>query len=275
MRGGLLFLLVMCLTLNGFSGHLVGGEISYTQIGTDSYLIELRMYRDCYASFPSVQRFDEWVNISVYDAADNSLIDWFRIRASDDSTRLPLSVEIPCLPDPPDLCILEMVYSDTLILNVPSNGAYIVNQRCCRSPNSLNIISPGDFGSTYTAFIPGVNQTAEENSSPKFNAVPPIALCSGIPLELDYSAEDQDGDSLYYEFCDPYHGGGTPSLGGQPAPDTPSAAPFTTINWDVGYSTTYQLPSNPAFDIDHSTGKISGTPNKLGTYVFGVCVSEY
>ncbi len=52
MRGGLLFLLVMCLTLNGFSGHLVGGEISYTQIGTDSYLIELRMYRDCYASFP-------------------------------------------------------------------------------------------------------------------------------------------------------------------------------------------------------------------------------
>lgn len=87
MRGGLLFLLVMCLTLNGFSGPLVGGEISYTQIGTDSYLIELRMYRDCYASFPSVQRFDEWVNISVYDAADNSLIDWFRIRASDDSTR--------------------------------------------------------------------------------------------------------------------------------------------------------------------------------------------
>lgn len=53
MRGGLLFLLVMCLTLNGFSGRLVGGEISYTQIGADSYLIELLMYRDCYVYIPN------------------------------------------------------------------------------------------------------------------------------------------------------------------------------------------------------------------------------
>lgn len=270
-------LLFSLLILTGFSaeaGHLVGGEISYIQVNGDTYVIQLRMYRDCYASGNSVQQFDPIAYISVYNAAGNQLISVFELPRPNDSTRMPLVVDVPCLPDPPDLCILEMIYSDTVVIVVPPNGVHLVNQRCCRTPNAVNLINPSQFGSTYTAYIPGSNLTTS-NSSPKFNEVPPIALCTGLYLELDYSATDPDGDSLYYSFCTPLHGGGSGGSNGTPLPDTPSAPPFDTVAWASGFGPNYQITSAPPFEINHSSGIITGRPSQLGTYVFGVCVTEY
>jgi gliding motility-associated-like protein len=265
---------IFLLSLQLHAGHLVGGEISYRQISGDTYEIQLRMYRDCYAGPFSVQRFDSVAYVSIYHGGTNALIRVMKLHQSDDSTRLPLIVDVPCLPDPPDLCILEMIYKDTLHLDVPPPGVTLVNQRCCRSPNSLNINNPGDYGSTYSCFIPGSNLTTF-NSSPVFNQVPPIALCVGLDLELDYSATDPDGDSLFYKLCTPLHGAGSGGAGGMPFPDTPAAPPFDTVSWSTGYGPAYQIPSNPAFQIDSSTGLILGRPSQLGTYVFGVCVQEF
>ncbi|MDC1221857.1 PKD domain-containing protein, partial [Salibacteraceae bacterium] len=257
------------------ASHLVGGEISYEQINGDTYVVSLRMYRDCYASGVNVAtKFDHRVNISIYDASNNQLIRVLQIERPNDSLRLPLVVEVPCLPDPPDICILEIVYSDTLIINVPPNGLYLVNQRCCRTPDVLNFVNPKQFGSTYSTYIPGSN-LYRDNSSPTFNEVPPIALCAGIYLNLDYSATDKDSDSLYYDLCTPYHGGGSNASLVSSAPDTPAAPPFDTISWKNSFDKNYQISSSPAFEIDHSTGIISGRPDQLGTYAFAVCVTEY
>ena len=197
----ILIILFFSFSFCAEAGHLVGGEISYEQISGDTYIVSLKMYRDCYASGLNVStKFDSHVNLSIYDASNNSLIRVLQIERPADSTRLPLVVEVPCLPDPPDICILEMIYSDTLIIDIPQNGVYLVNQRCCRTSSVLNINSPTQFGSTYSAFIPGSNLFIN-NSSPTFSIVPPIALCAGIYLELDYSASDIDSDSLYYDFC--------------------------------------------------------------------------
>ena len=270
----LFFILFILTGISSQAGHLVGGEISYIQVNGDTYVIQLRMYRDCYASGNSVQQFDPVAYVSVYNAAGNQLISVFELPRPNDSTRLPLVVEVPCLPDPPDLCILEMIYSDTVVIDVPPNGVHLVNQRCCRTPNAVNLINPSQFGSTYTAFIPGSNLTTS-NSSPSFNEVPPIALCTGLYLELDYSATDPDGDSLSYSFCTPLHGGGSGGNNGTPLPDTPSAPPFDTVAWANGFGPNYQISSAPPFEINHSTGIITGRPSQLGTYVFGVCVTEY
>jgi len=272
----LLLILSLLLAFNtSYAGHLVGGEISYYHIGGDTYEVSLIMYRDCYAKGANVaQKFDSAVNISIYNASNNELIQVVNFAQPHDSTRLPVVVEVPCLPNPPDICVLEMVYTDTVIIDVPPNGVYLVNQRCCRTPNALNILSPNQFGSTYSAYIPGSN-LFNGNSSPRFNQVPPIALCAGIYLDLDYSATDPDSDSLYYDFCTPFHGGGSNLSSGVPQPDTPASPPFDTVMWMNGYHKGYQLPSAPAFEIDHNTGVISGRPDQLGTYVFGVCVSEY
>ena len=268
-----LFLLTTCLIAE--AGHLVGGEISYYQVGGDTYVINLRMYRDCNASGPLViTKFDSAVNISIYDASNNELISVVNIVKPPDSTRLPLVLAIPCLPNPPDICILEMVYTDTIIIDIPPNGVHLVNQRCCRTPSSLNIVNPSQYGSTYSTYIPGSNLFTN-NSSPQFNQVPPIALCVGIYLELDYSATDPDSDSLYFDLCTPFHGGGSGFSNGVPQPDTPAAPPFDTVAWSSGFNKGYQLSASPAFIIDHSKRLITGRPDQIGTYAFGVCVSEF
>lgn len=277
MRHFLLILFVAC-SFSGFAGHLIGGEIYYECLGDGRYVITLTMYRDCYASGPNVsQSFDQTVNIAVYRAVDNHLLEKFQFfQSGPDTTRLPLILEVPCLADPPDLCVAEMIYRDTVELEIPLGGVHLVNQRCCRTPNALNIASPSSFGTTYTAFIPD-STVAECNSSPRFNEVPPKALCANIYLDLDYSASDVDGDSLVYNLCTPYGGGSPSSAGGGPGPvpDPPSAPPFNTVIWNSGYGDQYQIPSAPAFEIDSATGIIHGRADQLGTYVFAVCVQEY
>jgi hypothetical protein len=44
------------------------------------------------------------------------------------------------------------------------------------------------------------------NSTPAFATVPPIVLCLGDQLNVDASASDANGDSLFYEFCEIFTG---------------------------------------------------------------------
>ncbi|GEM_PF-610725 len=263
------------ISLQCVAGHLIGGEISYECLGGGQYAIALKMYRDCYAAGPNVvTSFDDVVNVSVYEAVSNNILDTLQIPKPNDSTLIPLILNIPCLDNPPDLCVVGMEYRDTINLVVPPGGIHLVNQRCCRTPDALNIINPSDYGSTYHAFIPDPN-IAPCNSSPTFNQVPPIALCTQIYLDLDYSATDKDGDSLVYSLCRPYHGGGNGQGTALPVPAQPSPPPFQNVVWSTGFDDQYQIPAAPAFEIDSATGIIRGRPNMLGTYVFAVRVEEY
>ena len=130
------------------------------------------------------------------------------------------------------------------------------------------------------AHIPD-NSIAPGNSSPRFTNFPPIFLCAGIPLFFDHSATDPDGDSLYYELCDPYTGldPTCPSLGAAGAaagcPGIGSPPPFAFVPWQAPYNATYPLSSSPALAVNSVTGLMTGTPNMLGQWVVGVCVSEY
>lgn len=254
------------------AGHLVGGEIYYECLGNGQYVIGMTMYRDCNASGPNVvQRFDDWVNIAIYRGADLFFLDTLRLFPSSQETRIPLVLNVPCLADTPNLCIAKLEYSDTVTLAIPAGGLHLVNQRCCRTPNALNLLSPSDdFGSTYHAFIPDP-AVAPCNSSPRFNEVPPKALCAEVYLDMDYSATDKDNDSLVYKMCTPLHGAGS----GNPLPGIPEPPPFDTVVWAFGFDQQYQIPSSPAFTVDATTGKITGRPDQIGTYVFAVCVQEF
>lgn len=269
----LAFILILLCSLETYAGHLIGGEIFYECLGDGRYAIGLTMYRDCYATGQNVvTSFDNFVRISIYEALTNQLDTVLIVTKPQDSTRIPLVLNVPCMEDPPDLCVVGMTYRDTIDLDVPEGGLLLINQRCCRTPDALNIVNPSTIGSTYMATIPD-SSVAPCNSSPKFNQVPPIALCTGIYLDLDYSATDPDGDSLVYSMCAPYRGGA--AVQGSPAPATPSPPPFGVVPWDPGFNESYQVPSAPTFQVDSVTGIITGRPNQVGTYVFAVRVEEY
>ena len=150
-------------------------------------------------------------------------------------TRVPDSTGNPCVIPPPGLCTEYFDYIDTVTLP-PRLGGYILTwQRCCRNRIIKNIPAPEDKGSTYTVQIPS-NDT-QCNSSPFIENVPPI---------------------------------GDPAI---PSPSSPP--PYREIPFIAPNSATNPIPASIPFTINPQTGILSGVPNEPGTYVVGICISDY
>ena len=262
------------LSLKSFATHIVGGEIYYNFLGGTSYSITLKLYRDCYTGLAP---YDDPATIFIFDNAGN-YIDSIEI-AFPGSIILPSNFNNPCFISPTNICVEEAIYITTVNLPPISGGYNIVYQRCCRNNSIQNIISPGTVGSTYMTHIPDASIGAN-NSSPHYINFPPIFICLGAPLSFNHGAFETDGDSLYYELCDPYTGldESCPILGFQAAvgcPPIASAPPYPFIPWLSPYNAAYPISSSPAISINAQNGSITGTPDMLGQWVLGVCVSEF
>jgi gliding motility-associated-like protein len=251
--------------------HIVGGELYYTWLGNDQYLITLKVYRDCGPGNTNNTQFDEQAPIGIFNS-NGSLLEVLNMNLfSAEVNFVPVSLNNPCFVLPPNVCVEEAIYTETIELPQIPNGYILAYQRCCRNPGIINIEFPQDMGVTFTTQIPGTNLTTAANSCPQFNFLPPVALCQGAEFFFDHSATDIDGDSLVYEYCTPLHGASADN----PAPLQPSAPPYTEVTWSPGYDPSYPIDSSPPITINSQTGWIEGTASQLGKYVIGVCVSEY
>lgn len=270
----LCLILLLCVSLKSNATHIVGGEIFYDYLGADNYRITLKLYRDCYAG---LALYDDPATIFIFNSS-GALVDSVQI-AFPGSAVLPSSVNNPCFTPPTNVCVEEAVYQVVVSLPPVAGGYNLTYQRCCRNNSILNIISPGDVGSTYMAHIPEPS-VATNNSSPHFINFPPIFLCEGIPFTFDHSAIDSDGDSLHYELCDPFTGldAACPILGIQaayPCSQLAAPPPYSFVPWLAPYNASYPLSASPALTINPQTGLMTATPNMVGQWVVGVCVSEY
>ena len=242
--------------------HLVGGEITYTCSGNNSYEIKLRIYRDC---FGGVAGFDQSVNFTIFDDQGNIL---FNPSVSKGTTvQVPSATGNPCLTTPPNICTEYAEYIHTITLPARSGGYIISYQRCCRNASIANIVGTGT-GNTYTIQIPTMDNC---NSTPQFSTVPPIVLCKSDVLSIDASAVDSNGDSLFYEFCEILNGGSSFN----PSPASADPPPYSSIPFILPQTSSTPIPGSPALTIDPVTGFISGIANTTGQFVVGICVSEY
>ncbi|MFM8565969.1 MAG: gliding motility-associated C-terminal domain-containing protein [Bacteroidota bacterium] len=260
----LLVLLAVTLSLASSAAHLVGGEITYTCLGSNQYQVKLRIYRDCFSGGAA---FDNSVNFTVYNLAGTVVTNPSVPKGP--TISVPAGTGNPCLTTPPNICTEYAEYVATLTLPPVVGGYTISYQRCCRNSTISNITNPGSRGNTYTVKIPSMDNTC--NSTPAFTTVPPIVLCLGDQLNVDASATDSNGDSLFYEFCDIYTGGSS----GNPSPSTATAPPYTTIPFVAPATPSQPVPGNPALAINPQTGMITGIATTAGQYVVGICVSEY
>jgi len=260
--------LFLLFPLFSYATHLVGGEMTYTCLGGNQYEIRIVIYRDCGPTNENQTGFDSSGTISIYNS-DNSLVQSVTIFNPITTILSNETVGNDCLELPTDLCIEQGVYTVIVELEPITGGYQIAYQRCCRNPSIINIPTPEDYGSTFTAHIPGTEQTEDCNSSPAFNSYPPLALCLGDAINVDLSATDPDGDSLVYEFATPLHGANDTD----PTQITPP--PFSPIPWAATYSESYPMDSNPPLEINYNSGFITGTPTMMGMFIIGIKVSEY
>lgn len=241
----------------------------YDCLSDNNYKVTIKIYRDCYSSGAD---FDDPLYLYIYNSS-GVLQQQISIPLLS-STLIDPDLTNPCIVDAPDICVEEGVYE--VIINLPNSlGGYdLVYQRCCRNSSIINLDEPDSQGATYWAYIPNPGDIC--NSSPRFNTFPPIVICGGYPFQFDHSATDPDGDSLVYELCAPFLGGGLTA----PIPDlfsVPpiSSPPFPTLDYAEGFSATYPMEASPELTINSETGLLTGTPTLFGQFVVGICVKEY
>lgn len=288
-----LFFLVILLfsqTSQGWSRHIIGGDLQYECLGDGLYRITMKIYRDCRVQSEMAAPFDGdgdgtgGAFIAVYRGINsftllNTLVVPIRRQASIDPP------DYPCLIPPDNLCVEEGIYEfEFRIEDWPSSQSYhFVYQRCCRNNTINNIVTPGDIGATYAIEITPEAQ-ATCNNSPAFNSFPPTVVCVANDINFDHSAIDEEGDSLVYSFCFPLKGGGLRGLqtngngmfecdGIRPRP--PCRPPFAQVAFSNGYSSDAPMAGDPVVSINRRSGLITGSPQVIGQFVMAVCVEEY
>jgi len=178
-----------------------------------------------------------------------------------------------------------------LTLDVVNNDYLIAYQQCCRRDGILNIIDSGNTGSVTSILITTEAQQIQ-NSSPVFQNDPEILICNGVEQIIDVSGTDFNNDVLTYRFFRPQSAGGargdfltSPCPSREPEcirqcdgliPDPTVCGPslFNEVDYNIGFNEFNPIGANVPFMIDPNTGIISGTANRLGTYLIGVIIEE-
>lgn len=245
------------------------------------YIVTLKLYIDCNSQ---QGQLESTAPFTVFDRANNAQIRNIIVNL-DDTRRIEYDPRAnPCITNAPnDVCYLLRYFTTTIDLPVSSAGYVISYQRCCRIENIQNMTArSNDYGATYMCTIPGtvagVTKPAFKNSSPQFNPNDAVAICFGSNFTFNFGAQDIDGDSIVYQLCNAYNGGGPGNASpncytcAQPSPAAPP--PYNSIPYRSPYSGSNPLGIEAS--INSNTGLISGiAPRVEGQYVVTVCAYEY
>lgn len=255
--------------------HIVGGDLTYRCLGNNMYRLTLTVRRDCLLGAADAP-FDDPASIGIFDLITGQRITnivgfpmghvLIPLNHSDTLNEILVS---DCSVVMGDVCVHTTMYVVDVALPYRPSGYSLVYQRCCRNSSLNNVVDPLDTGMTLVADLSG-NAQLDCNSSPQFGAFPPIYTCVNKPIMFDHSALDLEGDSLVYELCTPLSGASTVT----PQPQPPMNPPYLPIIWRAPYSLANLMGGVP-LQIDQNTGLLTGTPNTIGQFVIGICVTAY
>jgi gliding motility-associated-like protein len=245
--------------------HIIGGDMTYKQLGNNRYQITLTLRRDC--ALGQVD-YDNPASVGIFSASSNTLIREVLVPFVKSDT-VSNTIASACGFQGSPVCVETTTYQTEVELPFLAGGYIIAYQRCCRNGSLNNVVNPLESGSTEWVEITERALTTT-NSSPAFVRWPDVYICANQPLVFDHAAIDPDGDSLVYKIC-------TPSEGGTfqfPRPQPPTAPPYLSVQWASPYSLDNLLGGTP-LKIDAKTGLITAVPNLVGQYLVGICVEEY
>ncbi|MFT7113780.1 MAG: gliding motility-associated-like protein [Candidatus Azotimanducaceae bacterium] len=249
----LLLLVFFSSIPNVYASHIIGGELSYTYVGNNEYLISAIIYQDCHGNI------DEDVVQIRGRAQDGSYTEVILTSVFDGFVETIL-ISNPCFKAPGPACIRKEIFQQKYTFPNKVGGWQIYTLTCCRSGSVQNIDNPVGTESVYYGHIP---ENSLKNNSPYFLNDPPPVICMLDSFIYDHSMIEIDGDSVVYSLCDPKGG------------DDAGYYPYTNIVWMPGFSALDPITSNFPFTIDPETGLMIGFPNTLGNYIYSVCYEEF
>ncbi|MEP6595191.1 MAG: PKD domain-containing protein [Ginsengibacter sp.] len=255
-----------------FASHITGGEIIYEYLGpgnqanTRKYRITLKLFRDEHTTGAAMP---QEVLIGIFNNDNNSQYPAFNLPyPARKNPEEPVSVNPypPCVNNAPDLDYHVGYFP--LVVDLPNNnkGYTATYQTCCRVNPLINVFNTNGVngtGSTYSCSIPSVI-----DNSPQF--VTSIDLiCMKREFTLNFSAFDNDGDSLAYAFAQAYDGGAATNANNI----NPQPPNYRSISYINGFRS--EEPLGSEVTINPKTGAISGIAPGPGKYVVCVAVRSY
>ena len=271
--------LLLLFSLNSFSSHLMGGEITWECLksGPDvgKYIFTMKVYRDC--SGITVSTFTQVIEVWNHPTITSIDVD-FILQQDVSPLCDPIAsgnLQLSCSNGDAGSVEEYIFQSQPVSLpGVPPNtGWQFTWDNCCRNAAISNILTPSSAGFTLRAsmypFIDpstGIPTPADPcfDSSPEFKEQPKTILCTGFPFSYSHNAFDEELDDLIYSW-------------GEPLDDflstynPPIDPPVLTFN--APYTTSSPLPGNPT--LDQSTGEVSYNANISGNFVTCIKVQSW
>jgi gliding motility-associated-like protein len=277
MKKFLFVLLLLSIGFTSFADHIIGGEFYYylrpgAPEGQVRYELVLKLYKETGSGAP----LDQSVNFGIFRTSNGSQYRNVSGVPLEGPSYVNYSVNDPCFGF--QQLLYEIGYYRTIVdLPIEAQGYTIAFQRCCRRSGIVNLFNSNSQGATYLATIPGTNQlnSGPQNSSPRFANRDSVIVCDNSPFSFDFSAVDDNGDSLVYYFCPGFVGGGQQQNSGCSGiiPNPACGPPYNQISYASPFSGTQ--PLGPTASINSATGIVSGISPNAGQYVVAVCVDEY
>lgn len=242
----------LLFTLQANASHIMGGDLSYSWLGGNTYRFELNLYRDCSGiSAPTS------VSLSVVSQSC-SLGDTIIMNpVSGTGTEIT-----PVCPGIVTTCnggtamgVQRHTYEVTYTLQGNCSDWIFSISDCCRNGVITNLQNAGGWGILYKASLDNLNFPF--NNSPSFANDPVVFLSTGNLHTINNGAFDSDGDSL--------------SISLSPAMNSDN----TPITYMAGYSASNPIISSPAMAIDPFNGNITVTPTQPDVDVVVYKVEEF
>ncbi|HRQ84423.1 MAG TPA: hypothetical protein PLV70_04855, partial [Flavobacteriales bacterium] len=241
-----LAVLMLLLGVQAQAAHILGGDITYTCLGGNNYLVSLDLFVDCGtagAAAPQVLNFNS--------ACGNQTV----------TIQPPAPVEVSQIcPSqlPNSTCnggAIQGVYLYTYQTTVnlpPCAGGWNINWVTCCRALTLNLVgAPG----TYLEAILR-NDLAPCTNSPQFSQNSAPYICVGEEFNFNFGVTAASGQSLVYTLI------GARGFGTSSAP----------ITYAAGFSGTMPVPGTV---LDPYSGQLSFTPTNTGKYGFVILVEQY
>ena len=249
----LTFLISLAVFCDVHAAHISGGEFSVVSLGNNLYTVTYNTYTIC-------GRSGSGAGIVLYNNDTRMGMPLNGFVQVGPQVQLP-NVS-PCPANPNGSCTVQTTFSANVVINPNTNGYVIYRSANARSAGINNIQNSGQSGYAYFVQIPGA-LTIPNNSTPVFNNLPPASICTGVPIQLNVSATDPDGDVLVYSFANPL-------ARIQP---TGTGLNYVSVAYQGGASINNQTGNG--LQLNATTGIISGVQTTTGIFSIAIQVQEF
>lgn len=250
LMGYFLLIVNLCAAFAANATHLMGGELTYdwrpglapTILG-DDYRFTVTLYGDPGgAVLPGGVTIRREGNGSTYYA-----------------TPLDTSYILSSCTDTVVMIRYRTAYT-TISIPIGSTQIFYVSE-CCRAAGSSNLVSSVNRG-IYVATVFAKRFVGTNESSPVFLAPSNLTIQANTISQINFAADDADGDSLFYSLR-------------QPREKVTISDPVTTIPYNPNYSSDYPFDSTTSTFIDPLSGLVTVINPKIGDYSVVIRVDSY